>query len=143
MTTLSKRQNHGSTVTPFGRLFDDWFASSPAFHQTARGLRPALDIEEDDGAITLRTELAGVRKDDVTITLEDGVLTIAGEKRGDRNAKEKSYHVMERSFGRFSRSVKLPNGVDFDKVEAAFEHGVLEVRVAKSEAAKPKTIEIT
>ena len=142
MTTLSKRQSNGSTVTPFGRLFDDWFASSPAFYQPARGLRPAMDIEEDDGAIVVRTELAGVNKDDVHITLEDGVLTITGEKHNDRKTKEKSYHLVERNFGSFTRSVQLPSGVDFDKAEASFEDGVLEVRVAKSEAAKPKKIEI-
>ncbi len=142
MTTLSKRQSNGSTVTPFGRLFDDWFASSPAFYQPSRGLRPAMDIEEDDGAIVVRTELAGVKKDDVHITLEDGVLTITGEKHSDRETKEKSYHLVERNFGSFTRSVQLPSGVDFDKAEARFEDGVLEVRVAKSEAAKPKKIEI-
>ena len=142
MTTLSKRQSNGSTVTPFGRLFDDWFASSPAYFQSPRGLRPAMDIEEDEGAITVRTELAGVKKDDVHITLEDGVLTITGEKHSDRATKDKSYHLVERSFGSFTRSVQLPSGVDFDKAEANFEDGVLEVRVAKSEAAKPKKIEI-
>ena len=133
---------HGTTVTPFGRLFDDWFASSPAFHPAPRGLRPAMDIEEDEGAITVRTELAGVKKDDVHITLEDGVLTITGEKHSDRETKEKSYHLVERSFGSFTRSVQLPSGVDFAEAAADFSDGVLTVTLPKSEAAKPKTIEI-
>ena len=142
MNSISKRQNQAGTVTPFGRLFDEWFNTSPAYLGATRGMRPAMDIEEDEGAITVRTELAGVKKDDVHLTLEDGVLTITGEKHSDRETKEKSYHLVERSFGSFTRSVQLPSGVDFEKAEASFEDGVLEVRVPKSEAAKPKKIEI-
>lgn len=142
MSNLSKHENQGRQVTPFGRLFDDWFTHNSALFHQPRGMRPAMDIEEDDGAITVRTELPGVTKDDVHLTLEDGVLTITGEKQSDRETKEKSYHLVERSFGSFTRSVQLPSGVDFDKAEADFENGVLQVRVPKSEAAKPKKIQI-
>lgn len=142
MTTLSKRTRSPAAATPFGHLFDDWFAKTPAFYPASRGLSPAMDIEEDESAITVRTELAGVNKDDVHITLDEGVLTITGEKHSDRETKEKSYHLVERTFGSFTRSVQLPSGVDFENAEADFENGVLKVRVPKSEAAKPKKIEI-
>lgn len=143
MTSISKRPSSAGTVTPFGRLFDEWFTHTPAYFQNgSRGIRPAMDIEEDEGGITVRTELAGVKKEDVHLTLEDGVLTITGEKHSDRETKEKSYHLVERSFGSFTRSVQLPSGVDFEKAEADFADGVLEIRVPKSEAAKPKKIQI-
>ncbi len=142
MTTLSKRTSQPSGFAPFGRLFDDWFTHNPAFLAQGRDLRPAMDIEEDEQAIRVRAELAGVSKDDVTLTLEDGVLTISGEKRTDRETKEKSYHLVERSFGSFTRAVQLPSGVDFTEASAEFADGVLTVTLPKSEAAKPKTIQI-
>ena len=107
MTTLNeltKRSNQPTGFAPFGRLLDDWF-TNPASMLQSRALRPAMDIEEDENHITVRTELPGVAKDNVNITIEDGVLTITGEKHSDRETKEKSYHLVERSFGSFQRSV--------------------------------------
>lgn len=139
--TLQTRETREAWPFPaFGRLFDDWFAHGPV--AANRALRPAMDVEEDTDRITIRTELPGVTKEDVNVTLEDGVLTITGEKRSDRQTKERSYHLVERSFGSFQRSFVLPNGVDADKAQASFTDGVLEVKIPKTEAAKPKTLKI-
>jgi HSP20 family protein len=124
----------------FGRLMDDWMGGPwPAL---SRDLRPAMDIEEDADKVTIRAELPGIAKDDVQITLEDGVLSITGEKKSDRETKEKNFHLVERSFGAFHRSVTLPTGVDAEKAEAHFENGVLSVTLPKTESAKPRRLTI-
>jgi HSP20 family protein len=139
---LSTRSGRDLWAFPtFGRAFDEWFGSHFAGAQN-RAIRPALDVEEDAESLTIRAELAGIKKDDVNVTIEDGILTITGEKRSDRNTKEKNYHLVERSFGSFQRALTLPTGVDSGNAKASFEDGVLTVVVPKSEAAKPKTLEI-
>lgn len=140
--TLSKRDNREAWTAPaFGRLFDDWFTHGIQA-ATTRSLRPAMDVEEDENSIVIRAELPGIAKEEVNVTLEDGVLSITGEKRTDRETKEKSYHLVERTFGAFQRSISLPTGVDGDKADAQFENGVLTITVPKSEAAKPKRLQI-
>ncbi len=139
---LKPRSGRDFWVAPhFGRFFEDFFPSDWK-GSAPRALRPAMDVEEDENHITVKTELAGVPKDDVNITIEDGVLTITGEKRSDRETKDKNYHLVERSFGAFHRSLTLPSGVDADKAAATFEDGVLKIEIPKSEAAKPKKLEI-
>jgi HSP20 family protein len=140
---LSKnRGSHDVWAAPsFSRLLDDWFGSSN-WAKPSGALRPAMDVEEDENQIAIRTELPGIAKDEVQITLEDGVLTITGEKRSDRETKEKNYHLVERTFGAFQRSLSLPAGVEADKANASFENGVLTITVPKSEAAKPRKLEI-
>ena len=125
----------------FGRMVED-LLNSPLATPTGRVLRPAMDVEEDENQIVVKLELAGVAKEDVNLTLEDGVLTIAGEKKSDREVDEKNYHIVERSFGTFQRTLTLPTGVDGDKATATFENGVLVVSVPKAEAAKPRKLEI-
>lgn len=134
--------NDAWTAPALGRLFEDWFNPSLWSGKATVALRPAMDVEEDENHITVRTELPGIPKGDVQITLEDGVLTITGEKRSDRETKEKNYHVVERSFGSFQRSLTLPSGVEADKAKAAFDNGVLTITIPKAEAAKPRKLEI-
>ena len=129
-------------VPAFGRIFEDWFNGPGDLAKSASALRPAMDVEEDENHFIVRTELPGIPKDEVQITLEDGVLSITGEKRSDRETKEKNYHVVERSFGSFHRTLSLPAGVDAEKASASFENGVLTVSIPKSEAAKPRKLEI-
>jgi HSP20 family protein len=136
---IQKRRPVNSPFGDLGGLFDDWFLPAK---NTERALSPAMDIEEDDNHITVLLELPGLAKDDVTITLEDGVLTVAGEKEDDRDVEAKRYHVFERRYGSFSRAIKLPTGVDLTKAEATFNNGVLRVAVPKAEAAKPRTLDI-
>jgi HSP20 family protein len=103
---------------------------------------PLVDIAEDDDAYHISVELPQVNKDDVNVTLESGVLTITGERRFEKEDNKRKYHRVERAYGYFSRSFSLPTDGDPSKVEAAFKDGVLNVRVGKSEEAKPRRIEV-
>ncbi len=103
---------------------------------------PTVDIRETDDALLVQAELPGIEKKDVHLEVKDGVLTISGERRYEKDVKEENVHRVERSYGRFSRSFSLPPNVDTDKVDAAMKNGVLEVRLPKHESAKPKAIPI-
>lgn len=103
---------------------------------------PLVDIIEDDKEYLIKAELPEMRKEDVKVTVENGVLTISGERKLEKEEKGKKYHRIERSYGSFVRSFSLPDDADADKVGAEFKEGVLKVHVAKSESAKPKQIEV-
>jgi len=136
---MQKRSNLETwPVASFGRFFDDMLTQ----RQATRTLQPAMDIVEDEDQITVKTELPGIKKDDAHVMVEDGVLTITGEKKSDREEKDKNFHLVERTFGSFHRSIKLPTGVEADKAEASFEDGVLVVRIPKTEHAKPRKVQI-
>lgn len=103
---------------------------------------PLVDIIEDDKEYLIKAELPEMRKEDVKVTVENGVLTLSGERKLEKEEKGKRYHRIERAYGSFVRSFTLPDDADSDKVSAEFRDGVLKVHVAKSEAAKPKQIEV-
>ena len=103
---------------------------------------PALDAFEDKDKYTVSIEVPGLKKDDLNVTVHDGVLTISGERKTEKDVKEGTVHRTERYYGKFSRSVSLPAAVRADKVSAAYKDGVLTVEVPKAEEAKPKTIEV-
>lgn len=98
-------------------------------------MMPELDVRESSDSITIEAELPGVEERDVAVTLANGVLTIKGEKKQEKEEKSASYFITERSFGSFQRSLRLPNTVDDSKVEARFEKGVLKVTAAKKPEA--------
>jgi len=103
---------------------------------------PALDISERKDAYLVTVELPGVRMDDLTITLEDGLLTIQGERQVANDSSDQRFHRVERRYGAFRRAITLPAHVQADAVEAWFEDGVLQVLVPKAEEAKPKRIQV-
>ncbi|MFN4021608.1 MAG: Hsp20/alpha crystallin family protein [Hydrogenophilus thermoluteolus] len=103
---------------------------------------PLVDIEENENGYLIKADLPGLAKDDVHVTLENGVLSISGERKQEKEEKDKKYHRVERVYGRFVRSFTLPEDADPDQIFAQFKDGVLEVRIGKSEAVKPKRIEI-
>ncbi|NJN55376.1 MAG: Hsp20/alpha crystallin family protein [Anaerolineae bacterium] len=102
----------------------------------------ALDVAENDEGYLVKASLPGISADDVELTLEDNVLTIKGEIAADETIEEAQYHVRERRFGSFSRSVRFPVLVNSTAVTAAFENGVLSLQVPKAEEVKAKRIEI-
>ena len=102
---------------------------------------PLVDITEDDKEYIIKTELPEVKKEDVKVSVENGLLTIVGERKFEKE-ENKKYHRVECAYGRFMRSFVLPEGVDPDKVNAEFRDGVLKVHLAKSEQTKPKQIEV-
>jgi len=104
---------------------------------------PALDVHDDKESFTVTLEAPGLKKEDFEISYHDGVLSIAGERKQEKEAKEKNYFRRERFFGRFSRSVSLPADVQGDKIGATYKDGVLTVTLPKAEEAKPKQIEVS
>lgn len=103
---------------------------------------PSVDIIEDDKEWLLKADLPEVKKEDVKVTVENGVLTITGERKFEKEEKDRKYHRVERSYGNFLRSFALPDAADGTKVNAEFKDGVLKVHLPKSEKARPKTVEV-
>ena len=103
---------------------------------------PVVDIEESAEAYTIRAELPGLSKEKVKVTVENGVLTLSGERDLERRVETKTFHRVERSHGTFTRSFTLPDDVDSESVAANFKDGLLEIHIAKREEALPKSIEV-
>ncbi len=103
---------------------------------------PIVDISETDGEYLIKAELPEVKKEDVKVTVENGVLTLQGERRQEKDEKGKKYHRVERSYGSFVRSFTLPESIDESGVKAEYKDGVLNLHLPKSEKVKPKAIEV-
>ena len=103
---------------------------------------PSVEISEDDKEWLVKADLPDVKKDDVKVTVENGVLTITGERKFEKEQKDKKYHRIERGYGSFFRSFTVPEGTEDAKVGAEFKDGVLKVHLPKGEKAKPKTLEV-
>ena len=103
---------------------------------------PLADITEDDREYVVKAELPELKKEDVKVTVENGVLTISGERKFEKEEKKKKYHRVERGYGSFVRTFALPEDADANKVKAQFKQGILEVHLPKNEKAKPKQIEV-
>ena len=103
---------------------------------------PVVDVMETDEDFQIRAELPGVEKEDVKLSVENGVLAISGHREQEKEEKGKRYHKIERAYGSFARSFTMPDVVDEQKVTAEFKNGVLTVRLPKSEKARPKSIEV-
>jgi HSP20 family protein len=129
-----------SLQSEVNRVFDAFFGGGSG--AAARRWVPPVDLVETDERLLLKMDLPGLDKDDVSIEIRDGVLTVSGERRAEHEHKSEGYHRVERAFGSFSRSLSLPDGVAPDGVEASFDKGVLEVRVPKPEERKPHRVQI-
>jgi HSP20 family protein len=125
-------------ATDFDRLFNTLFDRSQAQQRWV----PAMDLVEADDHFLLRADLPGLREDDVNIEVRDNALTVSGERKAEHEQREKGWYRLERQFGRFSRSISLPEGVDPDAIDASFDRGVLEVKIPKPEQRKPRRIAI-
>ncbi|MCI0406497.1 MAG: Hsp20/alpha crystallin family protein [candidate division Zixibacteria bacterium] len=104
---------------------------------------PVVDMTENKDEVVVRAEVPGMTKEDVSVTLQDNVLTLRGEKKQEKTEREASYHRMERSYGSFVRSFNLPTLVQADKAKADYKDGVLTITLPKAEEAKPKEISIS
>jgi HSP20 family protein len=129
------------------RLFSLWNPSARRANgeeeaMTLSEWSPLVDIVEDKQEYLIKAELPEVKKDDIHVTVEKGVLTIKGERKFEKEVKDQRYHRVERSYGTFVRTFSLPDDADGAKVRADFKDGLLTVRLAKSETAKPKQIEV-
>ncbi|HEV2456029.1 MAG TPA: Hsp20/alpha crystallin family protein [Verrucomicrobiae bacterium] len=103
---------------------------------------PLVDVIEDDKEYLIKVELPEVQKEDVKVTVENGTLTISGERKAEKEEKNRKFHRVERYYGRFERTFGIPDDADANGVKAEFKDGVLRVRLAKSEKALPKQIDV-
>jgi HSP20 family protein len=127
------------------RLFDEFTRGFPALQPLVDAggkLMPVTDVTETEKEIEITAELPGLEEKDVQINVADDVLTIRGEKTAAKEQKDKSYRMVERSYGAFERSIELPEGVDADMIKASIAKGVLTVTVPKPAPAQAKKIEV-
>jgi HSP20 family protein len=121
------------------RLFNTLF---DAGESAAQRWVPAMDLVEGDDHFLLKADLPGLGEDDVNIEIQDNTLTVSGERKAEHETRERGWYRVERSFGRFSRSLTLPEGVNPEAVSAEFDKGVLSVRIPKPEERKPRRVAI-
>ncbi len=126
------------------QLFDETFLPSRGSEAApaAAMWSPAIDIYEAGDDIVVKAEVPGIGKDEVAVEVKDGILTLSGERKFEKEDKEENYHRIERSYGTFVRSFALPSSVDPEKVQAALREGVLEVRIGKREQAKLRKVKV-
>jgi len=122
------------------RLFDAFFGAD---RDQSRRWVPPVDLVEAEDHFVLKADLPGLSEQDVSIEVQDGTLTISGERKDEHESRERGWYRIERSFGSFSRSLTLPDGVNADAITARFENGVLEVSIPKPEERKPRRVEIS
>ena len=146
-------RDRGAVTQPFlslqreiDRLFEDFTSGFPTMPSFASGnggsLMPSTDVTETDKEIEITAELPGLEQKDVQVNFADGVLTIRGEKKAEKEEKDKNYRLVERSYGSFERSIALPEGVKPEDVKATIAKGVLTVKVPKPAPAQAKKIEV-
>ena len=125
------------------RFFNERLFDMPLMWERNReSMSLALDVAEEADKYVVKASVPGVKPEEVEITVTDNVLTIKGETKEDKEIKEENYHLRERRFGSFMRSVTLPAPVNADKIEAVHENGVITLTLPKSETVKPKKIEV-
>ena len=136
----------GTIQNEMNRLFNNLFDQPNPTGRNGAGERrwiPAMDLVETGDHYVLRADLPGLSDEDVNVQLEDNVLTISGERKAEHETRQEGYYRLERAFGAFSRSLTLPDGFDPDGVQARFDRGVLEIRIAKPEQKKPRQVQIS
>ncbi len=125
------------------RLFEDSFVRPRSWLAPTEGVATlALDVHESDDALTVKASIPGVKPEDIDISITGDTLTVKGETREEKEEKSGNYHLRERRYGAFQRSVSLPTLVKADKASAEFENGVLTLTLPKAEEVKPKSIKI-
>jgi HSP20 family protein len=141
MALLSYKPYNYEDELPAGiRLFQDSVAR--LFDPTARPWSPNVDILENENDIVLKADVPGIELKDIDIQLENGMLTIKGERKFENTENGKGYHRVERSYGSFARTFALPESVDPEKVKADYNNGVLTITLGKKEVAKPRSVKV-
>ncbi len=136
-------------ISEMNRLQERWMAGSETGREDQRRTHitawvPTTDIFAKDEDLVIRIEVAGVDREDVDVTVSNGMLTVSGERRSELDDEEVSYYVRERFYGVFRRSITLPEGIDGSKIDAGFNNGMLEITVqGGAVAAQPRHVQIT
>ena len=143
-------QRYSSPFAEMERMFDDFVQrrfSAPSWLPSLRfpdftDVSTSVDMFEDGDDLIIKAEIPGLKKNEISIDFANDVVTISGEKKAEERTERKDYYCVERSFGSFSRKLRLPVEIQIDKTHALFKDGVLEIRMPKSEAAKKKARKI-
>jgi HSP20 family protein len=146
MTMLSRNTSNGHLTHPllrdFDALFRDLARPSFGFVDEARALAPAADIRETDAGLTLQLDMPGHDPKALQVKVEDQVLTVRSERKGEERSEKDGYLRVERAFGVYERSFRLPPNVDTGRVDAKYEHGVLTLSLPRREETRARTIEV-
>ena len=143
--TVARQQSSNpfmSLQQEIDRLFDDFGRGWPTLPAATAEVTPRMDVAETDKEYEITAELPGLEEKDVQVNIADDVLTIKGEKKAEKEQKDKNYHLFERSYGSFTRSLQLPAGVNADAIKASISNGVLKVTVPKPAPAQTKKVEV-
>jgi HSP20 family protein len=141
--TLRTGRNLLDVAEEMNRLVRNVFDSETRETSLYKGeWSPAVDISEDDDNYYLNVELPGINREDVSVRYEEGLLSITGEKKSLKKEEKRNYHRVERLYGKFERSFRVPSRIDSEKIGAKFENGMLMITVPKLEEAKPKQIDV-
>ena len=132
----------GTLQDDINSLFNDFWPARRRRDSIADVFVPDIDVSEDTQNVHIRVDLPGLEEKDVKVNFQNGILTLSGEKKEEKETKERNYHTIERSYGSFSRAVAIPAKVDAAKAKAKFKNGVLSIVMPKMEEAKPKEISI-
>ena len=148
MSYLPRLRSKSESIRTRDSIFDDLFNelySLPTSFLSKSGmdLSPRIDISETDGEYKIEAELPGISQKEIDVKIDNNILTIKGKKEDIKEEKEKNYHLRERYYGAFQRSISLPNNIEPEKIKARFENGVLNISVPKSDKRTPKKIEIS
>ena len=140
----SKSESIGTRDSIFDDLFNEIYSLPTSFlSKSGMDLSPRIDISETDAAYKIEAELPGINQKEIDVKIDNNILTIKGKKEDIKEEKEKNYHLRERYYGAFQRSISLPNNIEPEKIKASFENGVLNISVPKNDKRTPKKIEIS
>ncbi|HWQ57318.1 MAG TPA: Hsp20/alpha crystallin family protein [Bryobacteraceae bacterium] len=133
-----------SSTDPYAnlRVFEDAFTRMLSEPRTNRPWSPPVDVFETDNELVFKADLPGLSSSEIDVRVENQTLTIAGERKFDKQEDNRGFHRIERSYGNFVRSFAVPNTFDTEKIAAAYKEGVLTVTLAKKEAAKPRQVKV-
>lgn len=144
MLQLVPRRSNWLSLMPeidlFDRMFGDW--TVPSLWSEERVVVPAFDISETEKEYVISGEIPGIEPKDLEVTLTDGILSIKGEKKQESEEKEENYHRVERHYGSFQRSFRLPENIKRDDLDASYKDGILKLTLPKSEQIEVKKIEV-
>jgi HSP20 family protein len=132
-------------IDPFRELasfFENFSEPTGKGQLTAGSFVPPVDVYEDEHNLVLKLEVPGLSEDDLNVSVENNTLTVQGERKFEKEEKEENFHRIERRYGSFVRTFKLPNTVDAEKVDASYDKGILKITLAKRAEAKPRQIKV-
>jgi HSP20 family protein len=132
-------------IDPFrelASLFENFAEVGGKEQLTAGTFVPPVDVYEDEHTLVLKLEVPGVNEDDLDVQVENNTLTVKGERKFEKDEKEENFHRIERRYGSFVRTFRLPNTLDTEKIEAAYDKGILKITVGKKAEAKPNRIKV-